>query len=270
MDEQDGNFSGVDERAKQKLEQDMGPLLMDALNDPRTVELMLNADGGVWQERLGESMKYIGTLRSAQGESIIRTTVASYHGNVVTRGGPIVEGELPLDGSRFAGQVPPIVTSPTFAIRKNALSIFTLDQYVEAAIMTRKHGDTIKAAVKTHRNILVTGGTGSGKTTLVNAIINEMTASCPFERICIIEDVRSACGLAAPVRVEVHAVHCPRALSVRACCARNVAALSGLCHRCRCAGAAGLPSTTGGQPASGDVGCGAPQRRLQHDDSPSG
>jgi P-type conjugative transfer ATPase TrbB len=187
MEDQHGNFSGVNERAKQKLERDMGPLLMDALNDPRTVELMLNADGRVWQERLGESMKCIGTLRSAQGESIIRT-VAGYHGNVVTRGGPIVEGELPLDGSRFAGQVPPIVTSPTFAIRKKALSIFTLDEYVEADIMTRKHGDTIKAAVKTHRNILVTGGTGSGKTTLVNAIINEMTASFPFQRICIIED----------------------------------------------------------------------------------
>jgi Cdc6-like AAA superfamily ATPase len=86
------------------------------------------------------------------------------------RGGPIVEGELPLGGSLFAGQVPPVVTSPTFAICKKALSIFTLDQYVDAAIMTRKHGDTIKAAVKTHRNILVTGGTGSGKTTLVNAI----------------------------------------------------------------------------------------------------
>lgn len=99
-----------------------------------------------------------------------------------------VEGELPLDGSRFAGQLPPIVTAPTFAIRKKAIAIYTLEQYVEAGIMSQRHYEAIKAAVKNHRNILVIGGTGSGKTTLVNAIINEMVLCDPLERICIIED----------------------------------------------------------------------------------
>jgi len=174
-------------RAQRKLERDMGPLLIAALHDPRTVEILLNADGRLWQERLSETMKCIGSLRPAQGEAIIRT-VASCLGKTVTAATPIVEGELPLDGSRFAGQLPPIVTAPTFAIRKRAIAIFTLEQYLQAEILSRKHYDAIKRAVGDHRNILVSGGTGSGKTTLVNAIINEMVLRNPIERICIIED----------------------------------------------------------------------------------
>ncbi|WP_426116071.1 P-type conjugative transfer ATPase TrbB [Massilia sp. PWRC2] len=174
-------------RAKKKIERDMGPLLVAALHDPRTVELLLNADGRLWLERLGEPMKCIGSLRPAQGEAIIRT-VASCLGKTVTALVPIVEGELPLDGSRFAGQLSPIVAAPTFAIRKKAIAIFTLEQYVEAKIMSRSHYDAIKVAVANHRNILVSGGTGSGKTTLVNAIINEMVLCNPIERVCIIED----------------------------------------------------------------------------------
>jgi P-type conjugative transfer ATPase TrbB len=187
MREPEDNFSSVKERAKKKLERDMGPLLMAALNDPKTIEIMLNADGNLWQERLGEGMKCIGTLRPAQGEAIIKT-VAGYHGKEITRTKPLIEGELPLDGSRFAGQLPPIVPAPTFAIRKKAIAIFTLEQYVTAGIMTAAQYDALKTAVKNHRNILVIGGTGSGKTTLVNAIINEMVVCNPAERVCIIED----------------------------------------------------------------------------------
>ena len=181
------DFSTLKDRAKKKLERDMGPLLLAALHDPRTVEIMLNADGRLWQERLGESMKCIGTLRVAQAEAIIKT-VAGYHGKEVTRGKPALEGELPLDGSRFAGQLPPIVSSPTFAIRKKAIAIFTLDDYVAHSILSANHCAAIRQAVAAHRNILVVGGTGSGKTTLVNAIINEMVVFDAAERIFIIED----------------------------------------------------------------------------------
>lgn len=181
------DFSTLKERAKKKLERDMGPLLLAALNDPRTIDILLNADGRLWQERLGEKMQCIGTLRVAQSEAIIKT-IAGYHGKEITRARPILEGEMPLDGSRFAGQLPPIVPFPTFAIRKKALAIFTLAQYVEAGIMTPRHHQVLQDAVAAHRNILIIGGTGSGKTTLVNAIINEMVAHDPTERIVILED----------------------------------------------------------------------------------
>lgn len=177
----------IRERARRKLERDMGPVFLAALHDPKTVELMLNADGRLWQERLGEPMRCIGTMRLAQAQAIIET-VAGYHGKEVTRQKPILEGELPLDGSRFAGQLPPVVPAPTFAIRKRALTIFTLDEYVAAGVMSAHQRDVLVEAVRAHRNILVVGGTGSGKTTLVNAIIDQMVAHDPAERVFIIED----------------------------------------------------------------------------------
>ena len=180
-------YSSLKERAIRKLERDMGPLFLGALRNPKTVEIMVNADGKIWQEQIGERMSCIGTMREAQTEAIVKT-IAGILQKEVTRENPLLEGELPLDGSRFAGQLPPVVTSPTFAIRKRAVAIFTLSQYVEHRIMTAEQCQTIQMAVKNHRNILVIGGTGSGKTTLINAIINEMVLYDPTERVCIIED----------------------------------------------------------------------------------
>ena len=188
LDYQDDQVQdSVKARAKIKLERDLGPVIMGALADPKTVEIMLNSDGKLWQERLGEKMQQIGTLSASRSESIIKT-LAGFHGKEITKGRPLLECELPIDGSRFAGQFPPIVPAPTFAIRKKAIAIFTLAQYVAAGIMTSAQLVVIEAAVKNHRNILVTGSTGSGKTTLVNAIINHMVVIDPSERIVIIED----------------------------------------------------------------------------------
>ena len=84
-------------------------ILLAALNDPTTIELMLNADGKLWRECLGEkAMQCIGTMRVAQAQAIIET-IAGFHGKEVTRKKPILEGDLPLDGSRFAGPLPPVV-----------------------------------------------------------------------------------------------------------------------------------------------------------------
>lgn len=187
MREQEEQGVTVKDRAREKLRRDLGGVIEQALNDPKTVEIMLNADGRLWQERLGEAMRCIGNITEARAESIIKT-VAGFHGKEVTRFNPILEGELPLDGSRFAGQLPPVVSKPTFAIRKKAISVFSLDDYVQSGIMTEAQNEVIKKAVVAHRNILVIGGTGSGKTTLVNAIINEMVRSSPAERVFIIED----------------------------------------------------------------------------------
>jgi len=182
-----GEAISIKERAKRKLERDMGPEFLAALSDPKTVEIMLNADGKLWQEKLGEPMQCIGSMRVAQAQAIIET-IAGYHGKEVTRQKPILEGELPLDGSRFAGQIPPVVPAPIFAIRKKAVAIFTLDQYVESGVMTPGQRDVLIEAVRAHRNVLVIGGTGSGKTTLVNALINQMVINDPTERVFIIED----------------------------------------------------------------------------------
>jgi P-type conjugative transfer ATPase TrbB len=191
------------QRLRAKLERDCGALLMNAMHDPLTVEVLLNADGKLWQERLGEPMTHIGEIKSIQAQGILRS-VAAYHDEVVTREHPRLECEWPLDGSRFAGQLPPIVREVTFAIRKKASSVFTLDQYVEREVMTFSHAEALREAVQAHKNILVIGGTGSGKTTLINALIAEMVRQNPHERFVTIEDTAEL-QCTAPNKVQYYA-----------------------------------------------------------------
>ena len=181
------HIAGTLERQLEKLRRDFGDLFLGALADSETVEILLNPDGTLWQERLGENPVQIGSMSAVKAEAVLRTIAACLH-TTITREKPTIECELPLDGSRFAGQIPPVVPAPTFAVRKRASRVFTLEQYVAAAILTPKEREFLCVAIRDHRNILVTGSTGSGKTTLVNALIGEVTAQFPAERLIIIED----------------------------------------------------------------------------------
>ena len=166
----------------------MGQLVNSALEDPMTCEVMLNPDGRIWQERFGEPMKCIGTMRSGDAEVAFRT-LASLLGKTLSYDQPQLDGEYP-GGFRFSGALPPIVPAPAFTIRKPASRVFTLDEYVEAGILTEHQKDALCMAVSEHQNLLVVGGTGSGKTTLANALIAEMVRQFPDERHVIIEDTR--------------------------------------------------------------------------------
>jgi type IV secretion system protein TrbB len=178
---------GTYERQLAKLRKDFGDVFLTVLADPDTVEICLNADGTLWQERLGEPLQCIGTMSATCADAAMRT-IAAYHHATLTRDNPSIECELPLDGSRFAGQIPPIVTAPVFAVRKRASRVFTLHQYVKAGIMTPEQKEFLCSAIRDHRNILAIGGTGGGKSTLLNAMIQELTNQFPNERLIIIED----------------------------------------------------------------------------------
>ncbi len=184
----------VDLRAIEKLKRDMGRSLMEALEDPETLEIMLNPDGKLWREKFGQPMFCMGTVPVQRSKTIIQT-IAGFHKKIIDSNSPFLECELPIDGSRFAGQLPPLVAGPTFAIRKKASRIFLLDEYVDKGVMTRVQADFICRAIAAHKNILVIGGTGSGKTTLLNAIIAEIVRQFPDERICIIEDTGQCAAL---------------------------------------------------------------------------
>ena len=159
----------------------------DALFDPLTIEIMLNPDGEMWQEKLGSGMTQICEMRPSEADEFIRK-IAGYLKKIVTRDCPILEGVLPLDDSRFAGQIPPIVKHPAFAIRKRAVRVFTLDDYVSSAIISPPQCDSIRSSIADKQNIVVVGGTGSGKTTLLNAVLHEITVFDPNARQIIIED----------------------------------------------------------------------------------
>jgi len=175
-------------RGARMLRTALGPAIAGFLEDPTIVEVMLNPDGRLWVDRLSEGLcETDQRLSPADGERIIRL-VAHHVGAEVHAGAPRVSAELPETGERFEGLLPPVVAAPAFAIRKPAVAVFTLDDYVAAGIMTAAQADALRTAVAERRNILVAGGTSTGKTTLTNALLAEVSKTS--DRVVLIEDTR--------------------------------------------------------------------------------
>ncbi|OLP58904.1 P-type conjugative transfer ATPase TrbB [Xaviernesmea oryzae] len=166
----------------------LGLAIARFLEDPAVVEVMLNPDGRIWIDRLSEGLSDTGEhLSPADGERIVRL-VAHHVGAEVHPGAPRVSAELPETGERFEGLLPPVVSAPAFAIRKPAVAVFTLDDYANNGIMSFAQAALLRLAVTQRRNILVAGGTSTGKTTLTNALLAEVARTS--DRVIIIEDTR--------------------------------------------------------------------------------
>jgi len=176
-------------RLSEKLRRELGPVVLKALSDPDVIEIILNPDGRIWVEsHTGGMSQTDGLMAPTQAENLIGTVAAALNA-VANPQNPIVEGELPLTGSRFEGLLPPIAPSPCFVIRKRASILYTLDDYIKNNIVTRAQAIALRDAISKRRNIVIAGGTGSGNTTLVNALIHEMvTLGDQAERFVIIED----------------------------------------------------------------------------------
>lgn len=175
-------------RGARMLRTALGPAIAGFLEDPMIVEVMLNPDGRLWIDRLSEGLSDTGaTLSPADGERIVRL-VAHHVGAEVHAARPRVSAELPETGERFEGLLPPVVTAPCFAIRKPAVAVFTLADYVASGIMTETQAERLRESVAARANILVAGGTSTGKTTLTNALLAEVAGSS--DRVVIIEDTR--------------------------------------------------------------------------------
>ena len=175
-------------RGARMLRTALGPAIAGFLDDPDIVEVMLNPDGRLWIDRLSSGLMETGEVLSApDGERIVRL-VAHHVGVEVYAGAPRVSAELPETGERFEGLLPPVVAAPAFAIRKPAVAVFTLDDYVATGIMTSDQAGALREAVKARKNILVAGGTSSGKTTLTNALLAEVAKTS--DRVVLIEDTR--------------------------------------------------------------------------------
>lgn len=202
-------------RLLEKLEREGGEVFISALRNPDVIEVMRNSDGRLWADFSGVGMKCLGEMAASRAESIL-STCASMLGTALTRESPILEGEFPLDGSRLQGLIPPLSSTAVFAIRKKAIKVFTLADYIDHGILA-EHPDTqedflsqvaspdgrhaesamwsslslaarLEWAIREKMNILVVGGTGSGKTTLANALLHSLSQQCPHDRIVAIED----------------------------------------------------------------------------------
>jgi type IV secretion system protein VirB11 len=164
---------------------------------------MLNADGELWVERLVSGVQRLdGTMSRTQAENLLGT-VAALAGMEINEASPLLEVELPFDGSRFHGVVPPVSSAPIFAIRKRAIRVHTLDEYVGRGILPAGHRDVLREALRSRCNLVICGGTGSGKTTLANALLKEaVELAGSAERFVIIEDtVELQCAAANHIQL---------------------------------------------------------------------
>lgn len=174
-------------RLVRKLQEALGATICAALEDSSVVEVMLNPDGRLFVERLGEGIASLGSLPAGAAEVIIGSVAHALQTEADDMQ-PIISGELPIGGHRFEGLLPPVVSAPTFSIRRRASRLIPLDDYVEDGIMTESQAGLITHAISRRLNIVVAGGTGSGKTTLANAVIAEIVRQAPEHRLVILED----------------------------------------------------------------------------------
>jgi len=166
----------------------MGPAIAIALEEPDVVEVMVNPDGKLWLDRHGSGRADTGVILTAQEAERIIRLVASHVRAEASAASPIVSAELPETGERFEGILPPVSLSACFSIRKPATTAFRFSDYVKAQIASPWVAKVLTTAVAESRSILIAGGTGSGKTTLANALLAEIAGL--NERIVIIEDTR--------------------------------------------------------------------------------
>lgn len=174
-------------RLIRKLRDTLGEEICQALEDASVVEIMLNPDGRLFVERLGRGLKLAGKIEAGAAEIVIGS-VAHALGTEAGADSPIISGELPIGGHRFEGLLPPVVAAPSFTIRRRTSRLIPLDDYVRAGIMTQGQATELRSAVASRMNIVISGGTGSGKTTLANAVISEIVSLVPDDRLVILED----------------------------------------------------------------------------------
>lgn len=175
-------------RFREKLAHELGRQVAELLADDAVVEIAVNPNSELWVERLGEPMARAGEFAPSRAQAVIGT-LAAIHDTTVTADSPTLSCELP-DGSRFQGLIPPVVARPAFSIRRHASRVIPLSDFVESGALAPGAEGLIRRFVADRKNILIAGGTGSGKTTLANAMVRAMLDADPSTRLVVIEDTR--------------------------------------------------------------------------------
>ncbi len=157
------------------------------LEDDTVAEVMINGPDLVYVERAGRIERV--PVRFAGREQLLAAlrNLAQYVGRHFDEQRPILEAHLP-DGSRVEAIIPPAAPDgPNIAIRRFFRNTLTIERLIELGSLTRDAAETLRALVLAKQNIIVAGGTASGKTSLLNAL---SSFAAPSERIVVIEDSR--------------------------------------------------------------------------------
>lgn len=164
----------------------LGETILAALIEPAVVEILVNPDGRLILDRAGHGRADTGEIIPTESRERVVRLIADYVGEPVSREDPRLSGVLPVTGERFQGFLPPVTAGPAFSIRKRPARIWGLEDYVRDGSMTPAQAGVLRRAVLERRNLLISGGTGSGKTTLANALLAEPAFA--DDRVFLIED----------------------------------------------------------------------------------
>jgi type IV secretion system protein TrbB len=208
---QDSHSDEKQKRLSEKLRDELGPLIAGLLDHSTGLEdIVVNEDSRIWVKRTGSSFEQVGEL-SSRGARGAMMTIASMQKTTVTELRPVLETQLPIWKFRFAGLIEPVVPSPAFAIRVKPDRKRSLRDLQMQGILTRKddprnrraeqeefiarlqgldHIEVIQEAIRSRKNILIVGGAGAGKTTIANAVLEEIGILTPGDRVLVIEDTQ--------------------------------------------------------------------------------
>lgn len=180
----------VDQRITQQIKDQLGASIMALLDDDAVFEVFVNGDGSVRTSGMGRKDYHSDIVLTSQQRLSFLGTIASLEHVELNKSTPIIDGVLPWDGSRISGCIPPAdLNGPSYNIRKKAKKVFTLDDYIQQGRVTQEEKELIHKAIRDRKNILVAGPTGSGKTTMTNALIHALYEISPHERIITMEQV---------------------------------------------------------------------------------
>ncbi|PWM76989.1 MAG: conjugal transfer protein TrbB [Phascolarctobacterium sp.] len=167
----------------------LGTEVVALLHRPDITEIYVNDDGYIRYTSHEEGKVKSEIYLPPENVQAVIELAAGQDGKIVNEDIPSLSTEIRGYGCRFQGELPPIVRNPQFNIRKKAAKIFTLDEYVENGTLSAKYADYLKDAIARRKNILVVGGTGTGKTTFLNAILDSIAKISPYHRIISLEDL---------------------------------------------------------------------------------
>ena len=157
------------------------------LDDPSVSEVMINGPSRIFVERRGQLELTTACFRDGDALDAALRNLAQYVGKHVDRDRPILEARLP-DGSRVEAVLPPAAPDgPHVAIRRFSKETLTVERLVSFGALTEDAADALRVMVAAKLNVLVAGGTGSGKTSLLNALSSFIPER---ERVVVIEDSR--------------------------------------------------------------------------------
>jgi P-type conjugative transfer ATPase TrbB len=175
-------------RLSELLTSALGAGIASLLRDEQISEVRLNSDGTIWGNRLGQGKFQASLTISPENARRAIYAVAYGVGDICNESKPSIAAELPLSGERFQGVIPPLSKSPVFVIRKKAVRIFTLEDLLAQGVVSPDGVQALRSAVLGRKNILVVGGTDSGKTTFANALLRVVEETT--DRIVILEDTQ--------------------------------------------------------------------------------